>query len=356
MSLQKENIFGARLKLARKLAGLSLQELSDILQTKVTKQALSKYEKGLMNPSGDILLSIAEAFNLKPDYFFKRKSVQLGEILFRKRARLSKKQEESIIEKVRDYTERFLEIENILTLDNNFINPIKKIKINSKQHAGFAAQELRRKWNLGNDSISNLVEMLELNGIKVFLLEEVDDFDGLAVLTSKGLPIVTVNIKNKPIERIRFTILHELAHLILNFDEATLNDSKKVEVLCHYFSSCLLIPNEILFKLIGQNRNYIRINELISIKESYGISIRAIVHRLKELKVINENYYKRWMIYMSKTYGSKNEPGKYKSEEKAKTFDRLVNKALAEELITLSKAAALWNVDIDLIRKGYSGK
>jgi Zn-dependent peptidase ImmA (M78 family) len=111
-----------------------------------------------------------------------------------------------------------------------------------------------------------------------------------------------------------------------------------------------------LIKMIGSSkRNYIYINELIPIKEYVGISIRAIVHRLKELEIITDSYYQRWMIWLSKNYGQKGEPGKYVGEEKSKLFNQLVNRALAEELISLSKAAALWNVSINQLRKGYTG-
>ena len=356
MNLQEENIFGTRLKLARKMAGLSLQELADATKNKITKQALSKYEKGMMNPSGEIILAIAAAFKLKPDYFLKKKGVELGEVSFRKRVRLSKKIESSIVEKVRDYTERHLEIEQILNIKNDFDNPLKADIIRTIEDVEGAANKLKAYWNLGSNPIPNLVETLELKGIKIFLIEENDDFDGLAVMSSTGIPIVAINIKNRPIERIRFTIIHELAHILLNFDDAVVNTTKKVEIFCHYFSSSFLIPREILVKLIGSFRKYIKINELISVKEYYGLSIRAIVHRLEQIGVINKNYYTRWMVYMSKEYGAKVEPGNYKGKEEPSIFNQLVNRALAEELITISKAAALWNVSINEIRNGYSGK
>lgn len=355
MNSFKENIFGTRLKLARKMAGLSLQELATALENEVSKQALSKYENGLMNPSGEVLTSIAKVFKLKPEYFLKKESFQLGEISFRKKVRLSKKDEESIVEMARDYVERFIEIENILGIKVQFENPVLDIKVKNKSDAERAAKKLRIDWNLGDVPIPNLVMMLELKGVKVFLLDTVDEFDGLAVLTSSGIPIVAINTKDRPLERIRFTIIHELAHLLLDFENTVLNEVKTIENLCHYFSSCFLIPSDVVVKLIGPKRTYINISELISVKQYYGISLRAFVHRLKELQVITENYYRRWMIYMSKTYGAKKEPGNYNGEEKATTFDQLVNRALAEGLISISKAASLWNVSINDIRKGKKG-
>ena len=351
-----ENIFGSRLKLARKMSGYSLQELADALENKVTKQSLNKYEMGLMNPSGEVLVAISSTLKVKPDYFMKRNQVELGEILFRKKASLSKKNEESVVEKVRDYVERYLEIENIVGVKTEFKNPLKNLAIATKNDVELAAIKLRKEWDLGTDPILNIIEMLELKGIKVLLIDDVEEIDGLAVFTSSGIPVVVVNIRNKPIERIRFTIIHELAHLLLSFEKRIADLPKEVEIYCHLFSSCFLIPSEMLTKLIGSaKRNYIQINELISIKEYYGISLRAIVHRLRELEVIVPSYYERWMVYMSKTYGAKNEPGEYKGEEKSRNFDQLVNRALAEELISLSKAAALWNISINELRKGFAG-
>lgn len=351
-----ENIFGSRLKLARKMAGFSLQELADALENKVSKQALNKYEMGQMNPSGDILVAISSTLKVKPDYFFKKQQVELGEILFRKKASLSKKSEDSIVEKVRDYVERYLDIEDILGAATPFKNPLRTFKINQKHDVEIAANQLRKDWNLGTDPIANIIEMLELKGIKILLIDDVDDIDGLAVFTSTGIPVVVVNTRNKSIERIRFTIIHELAHLLLKLEKNILENQKEVEKFCHFFSSCFLIPSEMLLKQIGSGkRSYIRIEELIAIKEYFGISIRAIVHRLKELEVITDSYYQRWVIYMSKTYGAKGEPGVYKGEEKSRNFDQLVNRALAEELISLSKAAVLWNVSINELRKGFAG-
>ncbi|MBA7548627.1 hypothetical protein ES705_41092 [subsurface metagenome] len=61
------------------------------------------------------------------------------------------------------------------------------------------------------------------------------------------------------------------------------------------------------------------------------------------------------MIYLSKTFGQKDEPGNYISEEKLKVFEQLINRALAEGLISMSKAAVLLNTDIKELRKGIIG-
>jgi Zn-dependent peptidase ImmA (M78 family)/DNA-binding XRE family transcriptional regulator len=353
MSSANQNFFGIRLKLARKMAGMSLQDLSDKLENMVAKQSLNKYEQGLMNPTSDVLLALAKTLKVKPDFFLKKDTLEIKEISFRKKANVSKKAEESVVEQARDYVERFFEIENIFNINAKFHNPLLKLIINDKNAVEHAANKLREAWKLGFDPISGIVEMLELKGVKVLLINYEDGIDGFSFLASNGIPVVVINKNLKSIERIRFTIIHELAHLLLEFDDQIKNDQKQIEKLCHYFSSCFLLPREMLIKMIGgQKRSYIDIKELVSIKEYYGISIRAIVHRLNEIGIITPNYYQRWVIYMSKTYGHKDEPGNYIGEEKQKLFEQLIIRALAEELISISKAASLLNIDINVLRKG----
>lgn len=347
------HIFGSRLKHARKMAGVSLQQLSDLVHNKVTKQSLNKYEQGVMRPGTDVLFSISKALSVKPEYFLKQSVLGLGKISFRKRAALPKSIEESIVEKARDYVERYLELEDLLGIHVTFKNPLKLNLISNKEQVKHAAEKLRQEWELGTGPIPHLVEMLERKGVKVQLVEESDHFDGFAAFSENHIPIVVINTLGRLVERIRFTIVHELAHIILTLSDDILQNNKLVEEYCHYFSSCFLLPEKALVERIGSNRTYIAINELIQLKEQFGISIRAIVHRLHTVRVINNTYYQKWMVYMSKQYGSKNEPGQYKGEEKKVQMNMLINRALSEGIISFSKAASLANCSIEEIRKGY---
>lgn len=351
MSSLDVNVFGNRLRLARKMAGLSLQDVADALDNRVSKQALNKYELGLMKPTSEVLILIAKCLNQAPDYFFRQQQVDLGSILFRKKSTLSKKDEEAVIEKTRDYVERCSELENILGIIQTFQNPLEHIIISHKNDVEKAADKLRVVWNLGDNPIPNLTEMLELRGIKVLLLNEAEGIDGLCAITSSGVPLLMVNTKDKPTERIRFTIIHELAHLLLKFSKEIADNL--VEKLCHYFASCFLIPTKKLIEMIGSNkRTYIAINELILIKQHFGISLRALLHRLSELEVIIPVYYQKWSIFLSKTYGGKKEPGDYPVSERSTLFERLINRALAEGMISLSKATSLTGIPINALRKG----
>jgi transcriptional regulator with XRE-family HTH domain len=59
-----ETPFGMRLRAARKMAGMSMEDLAARLGGRVTKQAISKYETGQMMPSPEVLEKLVEVLKI----------------------------------------------------------------------------------------------------------------------------------------------------------------------------------------------------------------------------------------------------------------------------------------------------
>lgn len=85
---------------------------------------------------------------------------------------------------------------------------------------------------------------MEDKNIKVVDLRVNEDFDGLQTRVNGTIPVVVFNANkiNKP-DRIRFTLLHELAHLLLKFGDIT---ERQKETLCHQFAGAMLLPEKLL--------------------------------------------------------------------------------------------------------------
>ena len=73
--------FAQRITSARKMAGLSMDDLASL--SGLSKNSISRYEKGVMKPDSTNLLKLAKALELKVDYFFRKSSVELQEVAFR---------------------------------------------------------------------------------------------------------------------------------------------------------------------------------------------------------------------------------------------------------------------------------
>lgn len=336
--------FAERFKSARIMKGFSLQDLANQIESKVSRQALHKYEKGEVIPDSEMMGYLCQALDVRPDYFYQSPMVELGKIEFRKFQRLSAKDNNSIIEKTRDFLSRYQEIEEILGIETVFQNPLEDCEIHSLQDVEEAAKKLREHWKLGIGALSNILELLEDKGIRILEIDENPDFSGMQTWVDK-IPVIVVN-KNKevPLDRKRFTALHELAHLLLK-GVCDMPHTQK-ETYCHYFAGAMLFHQENVKSEIGEKRNHLSINELGAIKMQYGISIKALTYRLRDLGCITESYHKQFVYLMNHHLGMRTqEPAKfdYKGIEKSNRFEQLIFRALAENLITISKAASLKN-------------
>lgn len=328
--------------------GLTLESLASKMENVVSKQALHQYESGLRNPSMEVLRALSKALNIRPDYFFREHQLPLGDFKFRKRSKLGPKWQNAFTEKVRDALEKYVELEEILNARQQFVNPLKQPVVSSWQEAEAATEALRDAFALGSDPIINVLEMLESIGIKVIALDESPEFDGVSTWADEDTPVIVVNknLLTPPSEgekvkhdRLRFTALHELAHLVLKMEDC---DEKVEEKYCHAFAGAFLLPKSRIDELFGSvHRHRIYLQELINVKETYGISIRAILMRLRQLDRISEYDWKNFIITLNQTYGAKNEPGHCPNIEKPFRFQQLLYRALGEELISVSKAAEL---------------
>ena len=338
-----DNIFAIRLSSARKMAGMSLQKLADALGNIVTKQSLNKYEQGAMKPDSSLLIKLSSVLNVPVDYFFAEPTVivKLSNPDYRKHSsRISVTQKDTIEEKSRTLLERYLELENLLNLDEKPTYFEFEQEIITPDDAEEAAKKLRTEWNLGYDPIPDVVAMLEDKGYKVIEIDAPEKFDGLSADVNE-LKVIVLNgglYKGNNCRK-RFTALHELAHHSLRFPEGM--EHKVEERLCHVFANFVLYPSEMAERELHYERFHFYEKELILIKERWGISISAIFQTALRLKIVNDYVFRNLNInYRSRGYHKdNNEPGNYLSQEKPVRFSRLVYFALGKGLISVNEAA-----------------
>jgi len=345
-----KNVFAYRLKSARIQKGLTQEALAIAL--KVSKQLISQYENGKKRPSSSTLIALSKYFKKSANYFLRPVITPLDNVEFRKKASLKGNKLSAVKVKIQDHLEPYLELENLLGASQNFENPISAIKIESIEDVEKASLQLLERWNLGINPIPNIVEMLEDKGIKIVDINLDLDFDGLSTLVNNSLPVIVLNAEMDTVRK-RFTIMHELGHLLLNISDIA--DNKFKEAACNRFASSILLPAEIVYNEIGERRSKISFSELIPIKEYYGISLAAIMYRLKDLGIIPEALNTRYWKARSRNPKLKTEEGygDYKGEEKSNRFDQLLSKAISEELISLSKAATLSGKSLSELRQNY---
>ena len=332
------------------MKGLTLEDLCNKMSKIVSKQALSKYEQGIMLPENKVMIALAKALDMNLEYFFRPLS-SINKVEFRKKSSLGAKKQEQIKEMVRDIAERYITIEQLLSINIVFQNPIENFVVDDCEKVEEAVRELRKSWWTGLRNLTNVVELLEDKGVKVLMVEFDQRFEGLSAwINDNEFPVVVIN-KNMTVERIRFTAMHELGHLVLNIPSEM--PDKDRERICHRFANAMLLPKEALFEEAGIKRSGISLPELIAIKEQYGISVAAILMRMKDLGIISASYYKHIYITLLSKNRKEERMGEYKGIEESKRFLMLLNRAVAEDVVSMSRAAELSNIKLAAFRSEY---
>ncbi len=327
-------MIGERIKQARQASGLSLRALAE--RVGVSAQAISKYERDLDTPSSDVLLRLAQALSVRLDYFFRTRNVTLSEANYRKRTVLGKKEASAITNRVKDWLERYLEVEDALQPGKTFESPViqEQFQVSSLEEVEEAAEKLRRQWDLGTDPIDNLLETMEDHGIRICLTDAPEAFDACTYWAEGAVPVIVIK-EDVPGDRQRFNAAHELGHIVLKIE------GLPQEKAAYAFAGAFLVPKEAMFREMGMRRASLSLAELISLKQKYGISIQTLVYRAKQLGIISDSLFLRIMKSFRARGWHKEEPGPQVPEERPERFDRLVLRALTEDLISESKAAEL---------------
>lgn len=339
------DIFSIRLRQARTIRQLSVDDLGKMVN--LSKQEILQYEDGSSKPDGAALIKFSKALGLSLDFFFRPVSVSIESVEFRKRNSLTGMEIDAIKEIVKDRLESFLEIEAIVDepARNSFVS---KHIVECEDDVLPLAEKLKKAWGIGEDGINNVIETLEDNNIKVVEVVASGDFDGLSGFANGKIPFIVLN-KNVGSERKRFTALHELAHLLF---DCNCMDKRDEEDLCSLFANEMLISKKVFFRKIGENRRDISLLELKDLQVQFGISIDALMCKAKSLNVITKERYGYFRKKKAEDPALKKEveESRYK-EESPKRFERLVHKALASDLISMSKCASLLNVSVVKFRE-----
>ena len=349
---EAKEIFARRLTQARRMKGISLRELAKATGDRISYNALHRYEQGVMMPGDDVLIPVADALDKPLDFFFRPFTIKLERLQFRKKARLGKKSLEAINEQASDYFERYLEVEQNLGMSGAFEDPLGDLRLRRPEDAELAAERVRAKWNLGADPLPNVLETLEAHSVKVFEVEASESFDGFSGWADDRPVVVLAKWLDRDVPRKRFTALHEIAHVLIHpHSDVQEADREKV---CHRFAGAMLMPMEVFETDWGGRRRRISLEELKDLKRRYGISIAAIMHRALDLGMIDPALYRRFCIIQKTKGWHHQEPGEYPGVEVSSRFEQLVLRAMSEEIISISKGAALLGVPIKELRERLS--
>jgi len=349
-------MIGQQLLRARKSARLSLREFAQ--RTGVSHTAIDKYEKGVLTPSSRQLIDFAKVLGIRGEFFFRPMKVEITGVEYRKEASIGQCLLNRVHGDVLDQAERWQELLSLypdspiepFSVPANLLGEIRE----EGQIEPFA-EGLREAWSLGLNPIPALIYTLESKGIRVIASGAVEqrEFDGVAGKVD-GVPLIVVG-RDWNGDRQRFTLAHELAHLLLNGRVAPeLIETPRVphkrgdllERLCNRFARAFLMPRQAVVAHLGARRRQLLPNELLLLKHKYGLSMQGCLFRALDSQVIDAASHQQLCRLFSQRDWRRQEPGVSYPPEEIILFKQLVFRALGEELLGESKAAELLGIPL----------
>jgi hypothetical protein len=207
------------------------------------------------------------------------------------------------------------------------------------------ADELRRRWNLGDDPVARMTDVLEDHHVHVAEIDASERFDGLAAVARSEDGMVraaaVVSRRGVPAARQRLNLAHELGHLVLKPGKGV--DEEKA---AFRFGAAFLAPASTLRREVGVRRSAIGVDELLLLKRRYGMSLQALVHRLHDLGVINDLHAQQWWRTINAKGWKKVEPEEAPPEH-PQWLRRTTLRAFSEGLLTASEAESLLGEKIE---------
>ena len=338
-------MIGNRIKLAREACGWSLRDLEAKIEGLVSAQAIGKYERNEMTPSSKVLLALATALGVEPEFLLSEKEIELEAVDFRKAPAEGARDERSVNAMVLDAAERYLELESIFpdTRITWSAPHFAEFKLTKVEDAEAAAERLRKHLRLGIAPIESMTELLEDQGIKVIALALPESVSGskayASVVDGERVAMIVVNDRHNG-ERQRFTLAHELGHLVIDWPAGT---GQEHERAADRFAGAFLMAKEMVEKVIGRSRTAITFGELEAVKRVFKVSLAAIVVRLKQLNIITKTFYgELWAVILQRGLNQVGAPEPDSiAQEVPGRARRLALRAVAEGAISESKAAEL---------------
>ena len=330
-----------------------MDQLASMIGNSVSKQAISKYEAAKMMPNSTVLMALATALDVEPDYFFRPFTFDLNEfkVSFRKKSDTTAKDVNALKVRIQDEVERYLEVEEILGKNKETVLQTDGEQLFSPVQMREQAMRLRDEWHLGHDAIGNVQDVLEEHGIKVICTEAPSGFDGVSGIVNGKAYIVVLNKNQIHVERRRFTTMHELGHLLFDKRFSPNLTLREKEKLCDAFANEMLLPSTVV-KTIFSPGEKISTSEVRQLQVVYGISFDAIMHKLHDLGIINDSKYKTYCIRKNHDDAWKQfVEATYYQEGFSTKFETMVYAAAAKDLISTSKAANLLHSSVSTVRK-----
>ncbi|WP_223863635.1 ImmA/IrrE family metallo-endopeptidase [Streptomyces sp. 5-10] len=302
---------GERLRTLRELLGLTGAALSDICG--MSKSWISQVETGARDATEEGLRAVADGTGTPMSFFYARPStIPRDSLHFRKLASASR----TVTKRVQAfYGESYRVSEDILQDARYPVPPLPYATADELKPEDIEelADATRKVLRLAPDKpIPNLTRAMERTGIAVAPIVLTDPVSeersatqnhfGLSYWGGIGETALITYFPGAQGDRDRFTLAHELAHLILHTFRPHATDP---ETEANRFAGALLVPRE---RAVAEITDRLSLTGYARLKATWGVSIQALIMRGYAIGNLSDSRKRSLYVQLTQRGWRKNEP------------------------------------------------
>jgi Zn-dependent peptidase ImmA (M78 family)/DNA-binding XRE family transcriptional regulator len=334
-----------RLTLARERRGLKKSELARLVGK--VPRTIADYETGRTQPSDELVQKFADELSFPQEFFFRelRESMTRHAASFRSLSRMTATQAMTAT------AVGTLGIELNAWIEEHFHLPeptVPDLQPGIIDPEGAAAL-VRAQWGLGEAPVSNMLDLLELHGVRICsLADECREVDAFSAWIA-GTPYMCL-ATYKTAERAIFDAAHELGHLVLHRDHASPR-GRTEEREADAFASSFLMPKADIQAEAPYNPT---LADIIHAKHRWRVSTAALAYRMHKLGLISDWHYREMCIELSH-YGRHREPlplERERSQLLLKVFSTMRAEGVTRDGI--AEKLAIYPADLDSLTFGLA--
>lgn len=214
-----------------------------------------------------------------------------------------------------------------------------------------AAAHVRRAWRVPSGPLPNLVELVESAGIPVVLMDSFHPKQSATSHQGRWCDwVITLN-ETHPASRRRFTLAHELGHIVLGHESSIAaedDERERLEREADAFASELLMPQADARRELRS----VTFKRLILLKQRWHVSVAFLIRRALDAGTITPQQRRRLEIDLStQPGGRRREPAEFPPEQPS--LARRMIDALVDEGISIAEIAELVGITEPRLRSVY---
>lgn len=270
------------LRVARQLRGLQQGDAAQRLG--ISQAMLSRIENGLSGFSDDLMDRAAAAYELPRSFFTQTDTVFGAPVsvhpMWRKRASVNTRELDQIVAELNIRLMHLRRLLQAVEIESTYLIPSHPAE--DDEDVARIAGLVRAQWQMPAGPVRDLTRTIEAAGIVVVHSDMAGSaIDGVTYAVAGLPPLIVLNI-TQPADRMRFTLAHELGHLVMHRRQPT----RLMEDQANEFASIFLMPTADIRPYFSRR---IDLRLLAELKPFWRVSMASLLMRARSLGLLAYN-------------------------------------------------------------------